>query len=87
MNSIVDTYDLRDQFRTGHEVIDARWDDGTSQWAVTVKSPNAVFEDRCDFLVNGSGILKFVEAWIDWANATVTGNGQTSKALRHTKAI
>lgn len=60
MNSIVDTYGLRDQFKTSHEVVNARWDDAAAQWVVTVKGPDGEFEDRCDFLINGSGILKYV---------------------------
>lgn len=58
MNDVVDSYGLRGMFRTSCEVLDARWDDETSEWVVKVKGPEGEFEDRCDFLVNGSGILK-----------------------------
>lgn len=58
MNDVVDTYGLRDQFKTSHEVVEAHWDDEKSEWVVKVKGPDGEFEDRCDFLVNGSGILK-----------------------------
>lgn len=58
MNSVVDTYGLRGMFKVGHEVVGARWDDEAGQWVVKVKGPEGEFEDRADFLVNASGILK-----------------------------
>lgn len=58
MNSVVDAYGLRDEIKTSHEVVDARWDEDAAQWVVKVNGPDGEFEDRCDFLVNGSGILK-----------------------------
>lgn len=58
MNSIVDEYGLRDMFKVNHEVVGARWDDEKSQWVVKVKGPEGESEDRAEFLVNASGILK-----------------------------
>jgi cation diffusion facilitator CzcD-associated flavoprotein CzcO len=59
MNSVVDTYGVRDQFKVSHEVTAAHWDDDAREWVVKIKSLDSgeEFEDRCDFLVNGCGIL------------------------------
>ncbi|BEJ11649.1 hypothetical protein CspHIS471_0201090 [Cutaneotrichosporon sp. HIS471] len=57
MNMVVDQFNLRGDFRTNHEVISAHWDDGKAQWVVRVRGPEGEFEDRAEFLINGSGVL------------------------------
>ncbi|KAL2831016.1 FAD/NAD(P)-binding domain-containing protein [Aspergillus pseudoustus] len=50
---------LRSEIRTSHQVVGAQWERDAGQWVVTVKdlSTNRVFEDRCQFLLNATGIL------------------------------
>lgn len=60
MNMVVDKFGLRGDFRTGHEVVSAHWDDSAAQWVVRVRGPDGEFEDRAEFLINGSGVLKWV---------------------------
>lgn len=63
MNWCVDTHDLRGDFKVGHEVVAAKWDEDTAEWVVSVRRPDGeVFDDRADFLVNGNGVLKWVES-------------------------
>ncbi|CAK9782911.1 FAD/NAD(P)-binding domain-containing protein [Cutaneotrichosporon oleaginosum] len=57
MNMVVDKFGLRGDFRTSHEVMSAHWDDEAAQWVVRVRGPDGEFEDRADFLFNGSGVL------------------------------
>ncbi|KAJ4287675.1 hypothetical protein N0V90_012378 [Kalmusia sp. IMI 367209] len=47
----------------GHQVIGALWVEGDAVWKVTVEdlSTGKVFEERADFLLNASGILKLAE--------------------------
>ncbi|GMK56212.1 hypothetical protein CspeluHIS016_0300520 [Cutaneotrichosporon spelunceum] len=57
MNMVVDKFDLRGDFRTNSEVLSAHWDDEAAQWVVRVRGPEGEFEDRAEFLINGSGVL------------------------------
>ncbi|KAL1411931.1 hypothetical protein Q8F55_002919 [Vanrija albida] len=58
MNWCVDQHDLRGDFKVGHEVVAARWDQDAAEWVVSVRGPDGVeFDDRADFLVNGNGVL------------------------------
>jgi len=42
-----------------HLVESATWDEEKGKWILKVHAPDgAVFEDECEILVNGSGILK-----------------------------
>lgn len=78
MNSVVDTYGLRDQFRVSHEVVGAHWDDNERQWVLKVRGPDGEFVDRCDFLVNGSGILN------NWKWPDIEGIQNFKGKLMHT---
>ncbi|KAF7588054.1 hypothetical protein BBP40_006223 [Aspergillus hancockii] len=54
-------YDLRQFITCHHEVVGAFWKEDRAEWSVKVRKPNgAIFEQRCDFLINGAGILN---AW------------------------
>jgi len=81
MNSVVDTYGLRDQFKLAHEVVSAQWDDSAREWVVKVKGPDGVeVEDRADFLINGSGILN------KWKWPDIDGIESFKGKLMHTAA-
>jgi cation diffusion facilitator CzcD-associated flavoprotein CzcO len=58
MEKVADDFGLRDYFKLNHEIIGARWDATSSHWIITIRrngNDNEVFEDWCDFFVNGSG--------------------------------
>ncbi|BEJ11415.1 hypothetical protein CspHIS471_0108370 [Cutaneotrichosporon sp. HIS471] len=78
MNSVVEKYNLHNHFKCGHEVTSARWDDDAAQWVVGIKGPNGEFEDRADFLVNGSGILN------NWRWPDIPGIQKFKGKLMHT---
>lgn len=49
--------------RLNSKVVDARWDEDSRQWNVTIQKtddPEAVFQDKADILINASGVLKRV---------------------------
>lgn len=44
-----------------HRVVGAEWDDEENKWYLKVQAPNGtVFDDSCDILINGMGVLKYV---------------------------
>lgn len=53
---------LWDSVRLSHQVVHAEWDDSRVKWIVKIKKleTGVVIEDECDFLLDGSGILKLV---------------------------
>jgi cation diffusion facilitator CzcD-associated flavoprotein CzcO len=59
---LCDDEGLRSQIKTKHLVTGAYWDEGPGVWTVRIKNmhDNTELEDRCDFLLNASGILKYV---------------------------
>ncbi|KAI7182438.1 hypothetical protein KC363_g8772 [Hortaea werneckii] len=52
-----DRYNLQRYIRLEHKVIGARWLEDEGQWEVEVEHQGKVFNDRCNILVNGSGLL------------------------------
>lgn len=55
---VVDNHGLRKYMKLQHTVIGARWDSKMAKWTVELeRSDGSKFEDICDFLVNGSGLL------------------------------
>lgn len=83
MEGVIDDFNLRGYFKLRHEVIGARWDSSTSHWIIRIR-PNGnddeIFEDWCDFFVNGSGLLN---AW-KWPD--IPGLHSFQGALLHTAA-
>lgn len=58
MEKVADDFDLRKHFKLRHEIIGARWDAQAAHWIITIRrngDDHDVFEDWCDFFVNGSG--------------------------------
>jgi cation diffusion facilitator CzcD-associated flavoprotein CzcO len=69
MNDTVEKCGLRDCMKFSHTVTGAQWNDEEGLWYVKVMDPNGiVFEDTCNLLFNGSGILKYVEIFESWCS-------------------
>lgn len=57
---IAEKYQLLAHIKLNHRISRAVWDDIGCKWAVTVEDTTSShkFDDTCDILINGSGILK-----------------------------
>ena len=83
---VAEKYELYKYIRLSHMITGATWDESSSLWKLKIKNLESgeLFDDWCDFLVNGSGILKFVHL-IRQVKCILTigatGNGQTSQAF------
>lgn len=71
LESIVSRYRLTPYIKLRHELTYARYDEATGKWHVRIKRPSATsdgqyeeFDDECDFLFMGVGILSRWE-WPD----------------------
>jgi len=54
--------DLLKYVRLSHKIVGAWWEEDTKEWRVKVQrgdNPDDVIEDRCNILVNASGVLKY----------------------------
>lgn len=59
MRDVVEKHDLRKYTKLSHTLTGAYWNDEEGLWHVKVTGPDGVeFEDTCNLLFNGSGILK-----------------------------
>lgn len=63
LNHVCDVHDLRGNIKVSHIVVHAQWDEGLGEWLLKVKNEltGEVFDDRCHFLLDASGILKWVK--------------------------
>ncbi|PNP76204.1 hypothetical protein FNYG_10493 [Fusarium nygamai] len=60
-SNFTNKYGLRKSIKTQHEVVGAAWIEERASWAVSIRRPDrSVFEQECDWLINGAGILN---AW------------------------
>ncbi len=99
--SVVDKHGLIKYVKLQHMVTGAFWDSEKGLWKVHIRRPDgSEFEDSCNVLINGSGILKCVPFFV-WQTAYLlvvleadkyltllaTGSGQTSKAYTHFKVF
>ncbi|EXJ89881.1 hypothetical protein A1O3_02948 [Capronia epimyces CBS 606.96] len=56
--SLIEKHDLEKFIKLQHAVVGANWNSETSKWHVQIQRGDGTqFEDTCDFLVNGSGLL------------------------------
>lgn len=53
----VDRHNLRKYIHCQHSVVGAHWDERGAEWVVQIRSTRGTSIRRCDFLINGSGIL------------------------------
>jgi len=59
MHEVVEKHELRKYMKLSHKVTGAVWNDAEGLWHVEVSGPDGMkFEDTCNLLFNGSGILK-----------------------------
>jgi cation diffusion facilitator CzcD-associated flavoprotein CzcO len=53
-------YDLEKYVQFNTKVQSARWDEDAGMWRLSLTAPDgSQFEDECEILVNGSGVLKY----------------------------
>lgn len=90
---VVDKHGLIKYVKLEHKIVGAYWKPEDGVWEVRVQRPDGTeFVDTCNVLVNGGGVLKYVDpipfsSWSSTANGCflVTGNGQISKAYTPSK--
>jgi len=60
LQHVCDKHDLRGFIRVSHSVVHAKWEESSGEWLLRVKNEitGEVFDDRCHFLLDASGILK-----------------------------
>lgn len=79
--------------RTECQVTRAEWREGEAKWVVTVRDlkTGEVFDDRADFLLNASGILKYdSHSTCSYSQCSrlvpaATGSGQTFPVFKTSK--
>ncbi|MCJ1292903.1 hypothetical protein MMC34_004456 [Xylographa carneopallida] len=56
---VADKYGIRKYMKLSHKAIQARWDESTSKWVVTIQNitTGEVFQDTADALFTGIGVL------------------------------
>lgn len=84
LQHVCDKHELREYIKLSHSVQHAQWDEESGKWILKVKDEVAgtTFEDRCDFLLDASGILKSVHLLVPFCSLTsllVIGSGLISK--------
>ncbi|KAE8379686.1 hypothetical protein BDV26DRAFT_159450 [Aspergillus bertholletiae] len=78
-SGFADKHGLRGLINCNHRVVGATWDDANSEWVVRIRDfKMAVFERRCDFLVNAAGYLN------TWRWPSIPGLGSFNGKLLHT---
>lgn len=60
LQHVCEVHDLRRDIKLSHSVVHAKWQEASSEWILRVKNEltEEEFEDRCNFLLDASGILK-----------------------------
>lgn len=59
---LAEKYNLLKYVRLSHRIVGAWWQEEAQEWLVKIQrgdNPEDVFEDRCNVLVNASGVLKY----------------------------
>lgn len=62
LNKVCEVWDLRKYMRFQHEIVGCYWQQDTGEWLVKIKETRSdgttrLFDDRCHFLLHGTGIL------------------------------
>jgi cation diffusion facilitator CzcD-associated flavoprotein CzcO len=61
LKDVATNYDLEKYVKFNTKVESAKWDEENGVWRLDlVKADGTHFEDTCEILVNGSGVLKLV---------------------------
>jgi cation diffusion facilitator CzcD-associated flavoprotein CzcO len=59
-------YDLEKYVKFNTKVQSARWDEDAGMWRlIVIAADGSQFEDECEILVNGSGVLKYVPSLVE----------------------
>lgn len=69
LKKLAEKYNLLKYVRLSHRIVGAWWQEETQEWLVKIQrgdNPEDVFEDRCNILVNASGVLKYAPAKVYW---------------------
>jgi cation diffusion facilitator CzcD-associated flavoprotein CzcO len=53
-------WDLCKHVQLNTEILETIWDEDSAKWKIKLRYDDEVQEDEADFLINGSGFLKFV---------------------------
>jgi cation diffusion facilitator CzcD-associated flavoprotein CzcO len=86
MSDVVDRHDLRKYMKLSHTLTGAYWNDEEGLWHVKVTGPDGVeFEDTCNLLFNGSGILKCVTLQLSRPTLYLKGVFMTLTSLSNWK--
>lgn len=56
---VADDFDLRKYIRLSHKIVEAVWDEASQEWLVKAEdlTTGQVINDRCNVLINASGVL------------------------------
>ena len=61
--TLADNYGLRKYVKLDHKVVGAWWKEESQEWHVKIQrgdNSKDIIDDKCNVLVNASGVLKFV---------------------------
>jgi cation diffusion facilitator CzcD-associated flavoprotein CzcO len=60
LQHVCDVHDLKQNIKVSHSVVHAQWEETSAEWILQVKNEisGKTFEDRCNFLLDASGLLK-----------------------------
>lgn len=70
-------YDLEKYVKLNTKVESATWDEDSGQWKLKLVGPDGPFEDACDILYNGSGVLN------SWKYPKIPGINDFKGKLMH----
>jgi len=59
--SVAEKFELYKYIKLLHKVVEARWSETAAQWNLKIENlaNGTTFNDWCDILINGGGILKY----------------------------
>jgi cation diffusion facilitator CzcD-associated flavoprotein CzcO len=62
LHHVCDKHGLKESIKLSHSVTHAQWNEESGKWTLQVKDEVAgtTFEDQCDFLLDATGILKYI---------------------------
>jgi cation diffusion facilitator CzcD-associated flavoprotein CzcO len=73
LQHVCDKHGLREYIKLSHSVTLAQWDEEFGKWILKIRDEVAgtTFEDRCDFLLDATGILKYVPPLVHLCTLTI----------------
>lgn len=58
LEKICNQYNIDKNVHLESKVISAIWEEESGTWALKIQQKDRIIEDRCNVLINGSGVLK-----------------------------